>query len=133
MTTSLEIDEKALGALVGPFFTFDSILEWQNLTAEELKEKVLLYEIIELPTSDGVRVFPTWQFNPDGSVNENILKVARILSSGADAWTVCAWLAFSLDEKIVGYKKHTYDDLLRNKNVEDIVLAAQLDTDRWKF
>lgn len=130
---TLTFDEKALGAMVSPVFTFDSLAKWQNLTAEEVQEKVVLLEILELPASDGSKVFPAWQFNPDGSVNENILKVVRTLSVSADPWTVAVWLCISRDENDKKNLVPTYLDLLSNRNVEDIVLSAQLDADRWRY
>lgn len=132
MTTSLEIEEKALGSMISPVFTFESILNWQNLSAEDLQDKVILHEILELETSEGKKVFPAWQFNPDGSVNANILKVVRILSAFAEPWTVALWLAVSMDEKDTKNLQPIYADLLSNRNVDDIVLCAQMDAARWR-
>lgn len=129
---TLEMDEQTLGAMVSPVFTFESLAKWQNITAENLQEKVVLFEILELTTSDGGKVFPAWQFNPDGSVNENILKVVRILSVSADPWTVALWLCVSRDENDTNNSRPTYLDLLSGENVDDIVLSAQLDASGWR-
>lgn len=129
---TLELNEKAMGAMVSPVFEFRSLLDWQNISEAELQEKVVMHQILELPTSDGNKVFPSWQFNPDGSVNENILKVVRVLAAAADPWTIALWLCVSRDEKDTKNLVPTYLDLLSDRNVDDIVLSAQLDADRWR-
>jgi hypothetical protein len=70
--------ESKTAYLMGPFYSIESVCELMDKTKETLFDAILKEKLLVASISDGVMVFPAWQFDPDGSVNEKVMDAAQV-------------------------------------------------------
>lgn len=89
MTRESTGSRSRLGDDVGPFYSRSSVLGWLSLTKVALDERVRAGSLIECVTSDGVRVYPTFQFKADGEVIAGIDEITPMfIEVGLAGWTL---------------------------------------------
>ena len=83
-----------IGALVGPFLSDARVSELLRLPVDQLASRQQAGEILGLVTSDGVTVYPVWQFrwrNGRVEVKPALVPVLQTLQR-FDVWTVAVLL-----------------------------------------
>jgi hypothetical protein len=86
--------------------------------------------LLGLPTAEGGRAYPIWQFNDDGTLVPHIADVIKILASGTtDPWTWAAWLAARTPERFGD--SPAWQWLASGRNAETVLAAARADAARW--
>lgn len=77
---------------LGPFFSCPQVAAELNLTEHDVTQMTGNHGIVGLLTTDGVWVYPTFQFD-DPQQQGNLAEVFRVLvTSGLDEWTAAGWL-----------------------------------------
>lgn len=83
----------------GPFYDVDGVARRQRTTAADVCKRVEHRKLLACVTAEGTLVFPTCQFNPDGS---SVAGLAHILDTmtGAttDSWQFALWMNTPVDE-----------------------------------
>lgn len=121
--------QSRLAELVGPFYSRSALLRWLGLTEEGLDGRVREGTLIECVTSDGVPVYPTFQFEDDGEVIAGIGEIMPMfLELGLAGWTLSKWLRVPNPDLPGGVAAVSL--LSEGKHVSDVVLAAGRDIDR---
>ncbi|RAV03744.1 hypothetical protein DQP56_02470 [Mycolicibacter senuensis] len=58
-----------------------------------MHEMAAKHAVLACPTTDGVTVYPTWQFLPDGATIPALADVLSTLTAGTDdAWMIALWM-----------------------------------------
>lgn len=120
---------------LGPFYDTTGLARWLGISRQALHQRVKSHQLLAPVTADGQRVYPAWQFAPDGSTLQGFSAVLRVLLSGIDEWTAAIWLTTPSDR----FDGRTAVDLLaaprtapRDDDALDVVLAAAgEDAARW--
>lgn len=121
---------------LGPFYDTTGVSRWLGITRQALHQKVKAGQLLALTTGDGQRLYPAWQFSPDGRPLTGLVDLLRVLNpAAADPWTVAVWLTRPVEElgnrsavdvmrslKPVGPRGGEWDDLLAE---------AREDAHRW--
>lgn len=117
---------------LGPFYDTAGVARWLGITRQALHQKVKAGQVLALTTGNGQRVYPAWQFSPDGRPLTGLVDLLRVLNpAAADPWTVAVWLTRPVEEwggrtavdvlrslKPVGPRGDEWDNLLADA-VED--------------
>lgn len=120
---------------LGPFYDTSGVSRWLGITRQALHQKAKANQLLVLTTGDGQRVYPAWQFTPDGRPLIGLVDLLRVLNpAAADPWTVAVWLTRRLDET-----GHSAVDVMRSlKPVgprgaewEQVLSEARADASRW--
>ncbi|MGN6160229.1 MAG: hypothetical protein ACTHOG_00845 [Marmoricola sp.] len=84
---------------LGPFYDTAGVCRWLGISRQALHQKVKAHQILGLTTGDGQRIYPAWQFAPDGRPLTGLVDLLRTLSpAAADPWTVAVWLTRTVPE-----------------------------------
>lgn len=114
-------------AAVGECFTRVSLQRETGLTDEQLTAALQRNHIIELVTSDGVRVYPAWQVN-EGKLVHGLTDVITALSAASDdAWEHAVWL----NADVPGYGRNI--DHLVEGLTDEVVIRAQQTSAAWMW
>jgi hypothetical protein len=77
---------------LGPFYSEDRVASMMEIDDESLDGLVSEGQLLRLRTSDGLFVYPIFQFD-EGTPIPGVGEIFRILTSeGVDEWTAAAWL-----------------------------------------
>lgn len=118
-----------LAGVVGPFYSRSSVLRWLGLTEEGLDGRVREGALIECVTSDGVPVYPTFQFEDDGEVIAGIEEITPMfLEVGLAGWTLSRWLRVPNPDLPGGVDAVSL--LSARRHVREVVRAARSDIER---
>lgn len=81
-----------LAEAVGPCFTRTSFARATGLTDPEITKAVTMLDVLELPTAEGIPIYPAFQVR-EGIPTPGMRDVLRILRSGTPRpWTWALWL-----------------------------------------
>ena len=84
---------------LGPFYDTAGVSRWLGITRQALHQKVKADQLLALTTGDGQRLYPAWQFAPDGRPLPGLVDLLRVLNpAAADSWTVALWLTRPVPE-----------------------------------
>lgn len=84
---------------LGPFYDTAGVSRWLGISRQALHQKVKADQLLALTTGDGQRLYPAWQFAPDGRPLLGLVDLLRVLNpAAADAWTVAVWLTRPVPE-----------------------------------
>lgn len=84
---------------LGPFYDTAGVSRWLGISRQALHQKVKAGQLLALTTGDGQRVYPAWQFAPDGRPLTGLVDLLRVLNpAAADPWTVAVWLSRPVEE-----------------------------------
>jgi hypothetical protein len=83
---------------IGPFYSLNRVSELLGgVSRQAVSERARSHRLLRVTTSDGVMVFPAFQF-ARSQVRTNLVPLFEVLlGSGADPWTVAYWLTSPLD------------------------------------
>lgn len=121
---------------LGPFYDTAGVSRWLGITRQALHQKVKADQLLALTTGDGQRIYPAWQFTPDGRPLVGLVDLLRVLSpAAADPWTVAVWLTRPVEEA----DGRTAVDVLRSLKPigprgaawENLIAEAREDASRW--
>jgi hypothetical protein len=90
-------ESNRLADLVGPFYNQDSVAGLLACPVEDLDEQARTGGLLGMATSDGVPVYPVFQFAPEGTVHRELVPVLRAFA-GISGWTVAVWLRTPHDD-----------------------------------
>lgn len=77
---------------LGPFFSGTQVAAELNLSDDKVAELTRTRKVVGLLTTDGVWVYPTFQFD-DRQLQADLAEVFGVLvSSGIDEWSAAGWL-----------------------------------------
>jgi hypothetical protein len=81
-----------LAEAVGPCYTRASFARATGLTDPEITKAVAGLDVLELPTAEGIPIYPEFQVH-EGSLTPGMRDLLRILRSGTPRpWTWALWL-----------------------------------------
>jgi len=86
-------DEDPLDARVGPFHDTAGVARLLGVPETEVQTRREEHTLLAVPTSDGVWVYPAWQFN-DREVIEALLPALRALRE-VDPWARAMWFVMA--------------------------------------
>lgn len=80
--------------LLGPFYTTAKVSEiWGGVSRQALADRRERRTLLGLKTSDGVLVYPTFQFNEHNDILAGLPDVLQCFrGSDVDDWTLAGWL-----------------------------------------
>jgi hypothetical protein len=83
---------------LGAFYSLNRVAELLGgVGRKAVSERARSHRLLRVTTSDGVMVFPAFQF-AHSRVRSNLIPLLEVLlGSGADPWTVAYWLTSPLD------------------------------------
>lgn len=76
----------------GPFYDTGGLIRWLGISRQALHQKVRSRQLLAPVTGNGQRVYPAWQFAPDGSSLPGLSGVLTALLEATDEWTAAIWL-----------------------------------------
>jgi hypothetical protein len=78
--------------LIGPFLRSDGVQARLGISRQAVAAKAARRRLLRVFTSDGVALFPTWQFH-DGSVVPGLAEMISLFPERVvDGWTLAGWL-----------------------------------------
>jgi len=81
------------GPIVGPVYTSQGLQRWLGISRQAINQHVQGRRILRLTTTDGVSVFPSFQFDSNGGRLPHLSDVLDVLATGVDdPWTWASWL-----------------------------------------
>lgn len=114
---------------LGPFYDTAGLARWMKISRQAVHQKVSAHQILACATADGQKVYPAWQFTPDGRVIPGLAAVLKVLlPAAADAWTVAIWLT-TPDEDYE--QKTAIEWLLTSRDNSRVLTDARADAARW--
>lgn len=121
---------------LGPFYDTTGVSRWLGITRQALHQKVKASQLLALTTGDGQRVYPAWQFTPDGRPLAGLVDLLRILNPAAgDPWTVAVWLTRPVEElgdrSAVDVMRSLRYLGSRGQEWEELLAEAREDAARW--
>jgi ribosomal protein L2 len=122
-------EDSELVVRIGPFYDNLVLTTWLGITDQEVNNRVHQGEIISCLFSDGVRLFPIWQFTEFGTLLPGLLEVLRELLKGTkDNWTIALWLVTDDDE--LGAKS-AVQWLAEGGALDPVLQSARHDAKGW--
>ena len=110
--------------IVGPCFTADAIARELRWTATEVTTAAASLNLLELETSDGVLLYPTFQLC-EGGVMDGLTPVLQVLSTGtASRWTWAQWLSTPVNDES-GEGALSAIEQLRAGQLDDVLRDAR--------
>jgi hypothetical protein len=106
--------------LVGPFFRSEGVQARQGISRQAVAAKAARRRLLRVFTSDGVALFPTWQFDGPQIIAGLAEVLALFPEEAVDGWTVAAWLR-TVDAELGGVPL----DLLREGEGRRVVTVAR--------
>lgn len=113
---------------LGPFYNTAGLTRWRDVSRQALHQKVQSHQLLACETSDGQRVYPAWQFTPDGRTIPGITTVLRTLLAVTDPWTAAIWLT-TPSERLGN--RSAIEVLKGGYATEPVFAAAREDATRW--
>jgi hypothetical protein len=105
--------------LVGPFLASEGVQARLGISRQAVAAKAARRRLLRVITSDGIHLYPLWQF-ADGGVVAGLPEVlARFPEEAIDGWTLAAWLRTPDPE--LGAAPH--DALLRGEGARVLAVA----------
>jgi hypothetical protein len=84
--------------VLGPFYGPGQVAAYLGgISRQAVADRRSRHTLLGLRTSDGVWVYPTFQFNEQGEVLEGLPGVLKILAPVLDDWSLAGWLMSSFD------------------------------------
>lgn len=81
----------------GPFYDTGTVRQVLNISRQAIADRARRHTILRMLTTDGLTVYPAFQF-VDRTVDPRLIPVLQILlSSGESGWTVALWLTAPVD------------------------------------
>ena len=78
--------------LIGPFLRSDGVQARLGISRQAVAAKAAHRRLLRVFTSDGVALFPVWQFD-DGSVVPGLAEIISLFPERVvDGWTLAGWL-----------------------------------------
>lgn len=115
---------------LGPFYDTTGLSRWMGISRQAVHRKVKKHQLLAPVTGDGQRVYPAWQFTPDGKTVPGLSAVLRILNT--DQWTASIWLTTPSErlgnESAVDHLGRTTP---QNEPLTAVLSAAREDAARW--
>jgi hypothetical protein len=78
--------------LAGPFFRSEGVQARLGISRQAVAAKAARRRLLRVFTSDGVALFPAWQFDGPQVVPGLVEVVAVFPEAAVDGWTVAGWL-----------------------------------------
>lgn len=120
---------------LGPFYDTAGLVAWLRVSRQALHQRVKARQVLAPPTSGGQRVYPAWQFTPDGTTLPGLAAVLRVLLASTDEWTAAIWLTTPADrlrgESAISLLTHTRAISEHVEPLAAILSAARDDAARW--
>lgn len=77
---------------LGPFCNISQVATRLGVSEGEVLERATAHEVVAMCTTDGVWVFPLFQFDPPQLQPKLVALFAILMSTGVDDWTAAGWL-----------------------------------------
>lgn len=120
---------------LGPFYDTTGLSRWMGISRQAVHQKVKNHQLLAPVTGDGQRVYPAWQFTPDGKTVPGLSAVLRILLPNTDQWTASIWLTTPSErlgnESAVDHLRRTSTAAPQNEPLTAVLSAAREDATRW--
>lgn len=114
---------EAWDARVGPFYDERGVRILTGLSAVELASHIASSDILAVVTSDGISLFPDFQFGPHGELLPGMRSVVPLLLPiSDDNWDVALWLCASGE-----FDKPSAAELLRMGEIDRVLTIAKRD------
>lgn len=78
--------------LVGPFLRSDGVQARLNISRQAVAAKAARRRLLRTVTSDGIHLYPHWQFDGDRLVDGLAGLISLFPEAAVDGWTLAAWL-----------------------------------------
>ena len=112
---------------MGPFYDAAGVRALTRLTPTELASCVAAGDVLEVITSDGAPLYPTFQFGPRGELLPALRILTQILfPTSDDLWDVALWLV----TPSAAFDGKNASELLKAGKDEPVLSAAQRDIER---
>lgn len=117
---------------LGPFYDGAGLRRWRGITRQALDQQVKRHRLLAPLTGEGERVYPAWQFTPDGRLIPGLTKILPVLLGATDPWTAATWL-MTPSKRLSG---SSAVDTLRAaaidaRPVQAVLALAHEDAERW--
>jgi len=81
-------------AVAGPFYTAAKVRELLGgVSQQTIDARVARHTLFALTTADGVRVFPTFQFDARDVPLVGLAELLDVLASSVDEWMLASWVS----------------------------------------
>jgi hypothetical protein len=90
-------ESNPMAELVGPFCDASGVAVRLRCTVEDLADRVASGDLLCTDTSDGVPLYPAFQFTVHGAIRPELTPALRALA-GCDDWSVAVWLRTRNDD-----------------------------------
>lgn len=115
---------------IGQFYDTERVLAWLRITRAELRKRQANHSILACSTADREEIFPTWQFQADGTLLPGLSDVLEVLSQGTnDEWTWALWLTGRVSDELDG--KSAVQWLTGGGDYLSVVDYARRDASIW--
>jgi hypothetical protein len=112
---------------VGPFYDAAGVRALTRLTPAELARRGAAGDVLEVITSDGTPLYPTFQLGPRGELLPALrILTQTLLPTSDDSWDVALWLM----TPSAAFDGKTAAELLKVGEDEPVLSAAQRDAER---
>lgn len=113
---------------IGPFYDAIGAANRMHVSRDTVQARATNHEVLACPTAEGDEVFPTFQFNSDGTALPGLDRVLAALAAGTqDRWQVALWLT-TPNEQLKG---RTPSDALKEGASAAVQAVAEQTADRW--
>lgn len=116
--------------LIGPFYDTGGLVKWLGKTRQTLSEQTRNGALIGMQSADGKWVYPIWQFESDGRVNPELVRLWRTLRTEAPAWTAATWMCVPSPD-LEGDSAVAW--IKAGRDTGPIDFAAADDVERWSW
>jgi len=125
-TTTLA-DANFWDSRVGPFYDAAGAAALTQKTPSDLALCVAAGDVVEVITSDGVPLYPSFQFGPRGELLPALRITAQtLLPISDDSWDVALWLV----TPSAAFDGKNATELLKAGEFEHVISAARRDKER---
>jgi hypothetical protein len=112
---------------VGPFYDAAGAAAFTGMMPTELALCITAGDVLEVTTSDGTPLYPTFQFGPRGELLPALRVVANtLLPISDDLWDVALWLV----TPTLAFDRRSAIEMLRAGDTEPVVALARGDVRR---
>lgn len=116
------------GPLVGATWTAEEVARKLRCGPADVAELALHGRVIELMTSDGVRLYPAWQFRGGGPLPGMAEVLAELPAATVDRWTLAAWCR--LPQELLGGRS-VAQSLSSGAPTEEVLRVCRRASRRW--
>lgn len=128
-----ETIHQRLSKRFGRFYTGETVCKKLNISPQELVELTDKNQVLCVETSDNKKIYPEFQFDTEGKVNRDVVKILKILlPASPDGWVSLYWLTAPLAD--LGH--HTPAEIIRTGTTQEIsyvVSLAEEDAAAWSI